>query len=460
MKKIIAIIMSALIAIAGICPAIAAGEPNILIISSSSASGEIGDEVEVTLTIENNPGYAALLLNIPEAQGFELVSAKSGSGMGTFTQGVNLLWDSSYNITKTGTLLTLTYRITDDAKVGNNVIKVNLLECNNEDRNAVVVVTEDINITVVESVETETVVTEPIETETVGTEPVVTEPIETETVGTEPVVTEPIETETVGTEPVVTEPIETETVGTEPIETETVGTEPVVSEPIETASATNTPEASPEEETKPIPADVLVITSSKVKAKRGERVTVTLSIENNPGYAVLIMSALEKAGFTLESANSNDDMGSFTVAKNFVWDSLNNITGKGILLTLTYKVGNDVSLGEHTIDLVVRDCVNSNGEVCKTTVENIVITVVSDDEPSDGDLNGANSGNVNNGNESENESSNSNTQSGADGEINTENGEVGNSCQGSSGCSSSLSISCLIIAICASMIFVFKKKEK
>ena len=259
MKKFIAIIMSALIAIAGICPAIAAGEPNILVISSSSASGERGDEVVVTLTIENNPGYAALLLNIPETQGFELVSAKSGSGMGTFTQGVNLLWDSSYNITKTGTLLTLTYRITDDAKVGSNVIKINFLECNNEDRHAVVVVTEDINITVVESVETETVVTEPIETETVGTE----------------------------------------TVGTEPIETETVGTETVGTEPIETASATNTPEASPEEETKPIPTDVLAITSSKVKAKRGERVTVTLSIENNPGYAILIMSALDKEGFTL-----------------------------------------------------------------------------------------------------------------------------------------------------------------
>ena len=423
MKKIIAIIMSALIAIAGICPAIAAGEPNTLIISSSSASGEIGDEVEVTLTIENNPGYAALLLNIPEAQGFELVSAKSGSGMGTFTQGVNLLWDSSYNITKTGTLLTLTYRITDDAKVGSNVLKINFLECNNEDRHAVVVVTEEINITVIGT----TVTTEP---ETTVTELETTEPAETEPVVTELETTEPAETEPVVTEPEATEP------------------------------TTNAPETAPEEETKPIPADVLVITSSKVKAKRGETVTVTLSIENNPGYVVLIMSALEKAGFTLESANSNDEMGSFTVAKNFVWDSLNNITGKGILLTLTYKVGNDVSLGEHTIDLVVRECFNSNGEVCKTTVENIVITVVSDDEPSDGDLNGANSGNVNNGNESENESSNSNTQSGADGEINTENGEVGNSCQGSSGCSSSLSISCLIIAICASMIFVFKKKEK
>ena len=453
MKKIIAIIMSALIAIAGICPAIAAGEPNTLIISSSSAFGEIGDEVEVTLTIENNPGYAALLLNIPEAQGFELVSAKSGSGMGTFTQGVNLLWDSSYNITRTGTLLTLTYRITDDAKVGNNIIKVNLLECNNEDRNAVVVVTEDINITVIGT----TVTTEP---ETTVTELETTEPAETESVVTEPEATEPAETEPVVTELETTEPAETEPVVTEPEATEPAETDPVVTEPEATEPTTNAPETAPEKETEPIPADVLVITSSKVKAKRGETVTVTLSIENNPGYAVLIMSALEKAGFTLESANSNDEMGSFTVAKNFVWDSLNNITGKGILLTLTYKVGNDVSLGEHTIDLVVRECFNSNGEVCKTTVENIVITVVSDDEPSDGDLNGANSENVNNGNESENESSNSNTQSGADGEINTENGEVGNSCQGSSGCSSSLSISCLIIAICASMIFVFKKKEK
>ena len=54
----------------------------------------------------------------------------------------------------------------------------------------------------------------------VETEPVETEPVETEPVETEPVETEPVETEPVETEPVVTEPVETEPVETEPVETE------------------------------------------------------------------------------------------------------------------------------------------------------------------------------------------------------------------------------------------------
>ena len=64
-------------------------------------------------------------------------------------------------------------------------------------------------------------------------QPAETDPVETEPVEAEPVETDPVETEPTETEPVETEPVETDPVETEPTETEPTETEPAATEPAE-----------------------------------------------------------------------------------------------------------------------------------------------------------------------------------------------------------------------------------
>lgn len=127
--RILAIILSIFMITALMLPVMSVGAADTLKISSSSAEGKVGDTVQVTLTVESNPGFAALLINIPATDGIEIVEVKNGSVMGQMTAKINILWDSDSNSTAKGTLLTVTLRITDNARVGEHEIKVRTIEC-------------------------------------------------------------------------------------------------------------------------------------------------------------------------------------------------------------------------------------------------------------------------------------------------------------------------------------------
>ena len=124
-----------------------------LVIQGTSVEGEVGEEVTVSLVVESNPGFAALIINISANQGIELVNVENGSVMATMTTGRNIVWDSASNSTVTGTLVELTYRITDAATVGENVIQVNAFECYNDTLGTVAVAVEPIIINVVDDSE-------------------------------------------------------------------------------------------------------------------------------------------------------------------------------------------------------------------------------------------------------------------------------------------------------------------
>ena len=147
MKKLFAILLSIALLISCFVMIVSADSTK-LEVSSSSAEGEIGDTVTVTLTVTNNPGFAALLINIPSVKGFEVVSCVNGTVMRQMSVGKNILWDSASDSAKTGTLLTITFRINDNAPKGDNYIIVNAIECYNDDLNMVSVNMEKIKITV------------------------------------------------------------------------------------------------------------------------------------------------------------------------------------------------------------------------------------------------------------------------------------------------------------------------
>jgi hypothetical protein len=176
-----------------------AGAEGTLTVSASSTEGRIGDTVEITLTVDSNPGFAALLINVKTGDGFELVSAKNGTVMHNMTTGNNILWDSASDSTSTGTLLTLSIKICENARLGDNYIEVKVLECYNSSLNSVNVAIDSMQIKVVgdqQTTETESTVESSVETnETESTVESSAETNETESIiesSAESLETEPI----------------------------------------------------------------------------------------------------------------------------------------------------------------------------------------------------------------------------------------------------------------------------
>lgn len=163
--KVFAIIISVFTMIALMCPVLAVSADDTLVISTSKAEGKRGDTVEVTLTVDSNPGFAAMLINIPVTSGFEVVEVKNGNVMRSMTPGKNILWDSDSNSTATGTLLTVTLLITDSAEFGETVINVKMIECFNDTFGAVTVSIEPIVINVLGEESEEESTTSEVESE-------------------------------------------------------------------------------------------------------------------------------------------------------------------------------------------------------------------------------------------------------------------------------------------------------
>ena len=165
--KILIVALVAVFVSVGFFTTVVGASNDTLVITSEEVSGARGETVEVVLNVTQNPGFAAMRIKVSESKDFELISVTNGSVMRDITTGKNILWDSASNSTATGTLVTLTYKISDTAKLGKNEIKVTLIDCFNEDLLAVNVSLTNIVINVEsqpEVEETTTATVPPVET--------------------------------------------------------------------------------------------------------------------------------------------------------------------------------------------------------------------------------------------------------------------------------------------------------
>ena len=131
-----------------------------LVINIQEVSAARGDVIKVVLNVTANPGISGLIITVPEIEGFDLRDVANGTVMSTMTSGLNILWDGLSDSTETGTLVTLTYMVSDEAALGNNSVSVKVRSCTNESGKEVAVVIDPIVITVTEGtgegVDTET----------------------------------------------------------------------------------------------------------------------------------------------------------------------------------------------------------------------------------------------------------------------------------------------------------------
>ena len=105
---------------------------NSLTITSESKTALAGDTVTVILKVTENPGVAYLRLTLEYDDALTLTNAENGTIIKDFDRGVNLMWSADANSTATGTLVTLTFQIAEDAEVGEYPITVKLRECYND----------------------------------------------------------------------------------------------------------------------------------------------------------------------------------------------------------------------------------------------------------------------------------------------------------------------------------------
>ncbi len=160
MKRVFVSVLATLVLMAtfAISPAVATGTPTF---SISEASGQAGEQVQVSVRIADNPGIIALQVRV--SYDSEVLELQSADGQGDFSgvafgplnrQPFNVSWDDSLNPNSTanGTLATLTFQIKADAAPGDTVISIAYDEDNvfNSDYDNVSFATQNGKVTVTE----------------------------------------------------------------------------------------------------------------------------------------------------------------------------------------------------------------------------------------------------------------------------------------------------------------------
>ncbi len=125
--------------------------------------------------------------------------------------------------------------------------------------------------------------------------------------------------------------------------------------------------------------------------RKGDTVTVTVSLANNPGIAALAFRvSYPKGAMTLELAEAGTLFGSSTLNKTtgmFVFDNATDVTENGTLLTLTFRVSDTADLGKYRISVEIVSCNNAAEEdiiVCGGQSDIEVADFISGDVNGDG----------------------------------------------------------------------------
>lgn len=223
MKKLIAVILAILIVVAVMIPMLTVSAMNNATFVIGDASGKVGENVDVTVSIKNNPGITALQVMIDySAEELKLVSINDE---GLFNDSISnskltnnpfkISWYSQDSVDESdsGVLATLTFKILknfDESKINisydaDNVFDIGFDNVSFETKNGVVSVESEVETTVTEPSESviPTEKTEPtidVDHSSTATEPssLVTEP---SSGNTEPSSTEATEPSSGTTEP-------------------------------------------------------------------------------------------------------------------------------------------------------------------------------------------------------------------------------------------------------------------
>lgn len=111
----------------------------------------------------------------------------------------------------------------------------------------------------------------------------------------------------------------------------------------------------------------------------GETVELNLSIKDNPGIAGLAVSIkYDDTALELVETRKGSLFSGFTADRNFIWDESKNVTADGVLATFVFKISENASASNYTVDVIVRSCVNEDlDDVDEINISNGIITVMA-----------------------------------------------------------------------------------
>ena len=116
---------------------------------------------------------------------------------------------------------------------------------------------------------------------------------------------------------------------------------------------------------------------SGLETMAGKEITVTLSVENNPGIAGLAVSLkYDESVLTLKDTENGGLFSGFTAAKNFAWDESEDVVEDGVLATYTFVVAEDAPAGDYDIEVIIRSCTNDNLDDVELVTVNGKISVI------------------------------------------------------------------------------------
>ncbi|HCG36129.1 MAG TPA: hypothetical protein DER23_07285 [Clostridiales bacterium] len=118
---------------------------------TSSVRTTAGKQIEVTLTLKNNPGIAGLAVSLKYDESvLTLAETKKGDMFSGFTAGKNFAWDESEDVTADGTLATFVFTVAENAEPGDYTIQVIPRSCTNENMDDVVLTPVNGVVTVID----------------------------------------------------------------------------------------------------------------------------------------------------------------------------------------------------------------------------------------------------------------------------------------------------------------------
>lgn len=104
--------------------------------------------------------------------------------------------------------------------------------------------------------------------------------------------------------------------------------------------------------------DGLKIKVESKSVSAGKQFTVTVDIEENPGFSYLELTPVYSDVFTLVSVENGQLLTDFTKGRQYIWTADNDVKTDGRLATFTFTAAESAEAGEYSIGFAVRSCVN------------------------------------------------------------------------------------------------------
>ena len=117
------------------------------------------------------------------------------------------------------------------------------------------------------------------------------------------------------------------------------------------------------------------IVCGNVTGSAGDRVTVAVSVVNNPGFSYLEMTPTYDSKLTLVGVTNGTLFSDLEQGLQYIWSADEDVTKDGLLMTFTFEIPEGTPYGNYSVGFIMRTCGNNNEQSVPFTVKGGTVTV-------------------------------------------------------------------------------------